>query len=62
MDEYAALFAETNYAFFTGQPIDRTALENGLRRWKEIEPGFHSAYLEAILEDTGRDPLHYFIR
>ena len=62
VDEYAALFAETNYAFFTGQPIDRTALENGLRRWKEIEPGFHSAYLEAILEDTGRDPLHYFIR
>ena len=62
VEKLAALFAETNYAYFTGEPIDSTALAEGIRRWKELDPGFHSSYLEAILEDTGRDPLHYFIR
>ena len=62
VEEFAALFADTNYAFFTGEPIDHTALEEGLRKWKEADPGFHSSYLESILEDNGRDSLHYLIR
>ena len=62
VEEFADLFAETNYAYFTGEPIDRTVLAEGIRQWKEIDPGFHSSYLESILADTGRDPLHYFIR
>ena len=61
-EEFAVLFANTNYAYFTGEPIDRTTLEEGIRHWKTIDPGFHSGYLEAILEDTGIDPLHCFIR
>ena len=61
-EEFAALFAETNYAYFTGEPIDRTALAEGIRHWKEMNPNFHSSYLESILEDEGRDSLHYFIR
>ena len=62
VEKFAALFADTNYAFFTGEPIDHAALEEGLRSWKEADPGFHSSYLESILEDNGRDPLHYLIR
>ena len=61
-EEFADLFAKTNYAFFTGEQIDRSALSEGIRRWKEVDPGFHSSYLEAILEDEGKDPLHCFIR
>ena len=62
VEEFAALFADTNYAFFTGEPIDHAALEEVLRKWKEADPGFHSSYLESILEDNGRDSLHYLIR
>ena len=60
-DELATIFAETNFAYYTGLPIDRTALMEGLERWRELDPGIHSGYLESIIEDTSPDALHLVI-
>ena len=60
--EFAALFAETNYRYFTGQPIDRVALAAEIEKWKSAGPGFRNSYLEGILNDDCEDALHYEIK
>ena len=57
VERLAALFADTNLAYFTGERVDRAALAEGIEYWKTLDEGFHFSYLESILNDPGEDPL-----
>lgn len=54
----AETFARANLSYFTGAPVDREALEEGIELWEAQGEGFETAYLRSILQDESPDPLH----
>lgn len=63
IERMARCFAETNLAYFTGEPIDREKLASDLEFWVETTgESFHTAYLRSILEDEAPNPLQIEFR
>ncbi len=63
IERMARCFAETNLAYFTGEPIDREKLARDLEFWMETTgESFHTAYLRSILEDDALNPLQIEFR
>lgn len=63
IERMARCFAETNLAYFTGEPLDREKLARDLEFWMETTgESFHTAYLRSILEDDAPDPLQIEFR
>ena len=63
IERMACCFAETNLAYFTGEPIDREKLARDLEFWVETTgESFHTAYLRSILEDDAPNPLQIEFR
>ena len=63
IERMARCFAETNLAYFTGEPIDREKLARDLEFWMETTgESFHTAYLRSILEDDAPNPLQIEFR
>ncbi len=58
VERLARCFAETNLAYFTGEPLDREHLSAELEFWVETAgESFQTAYLRSILEDEARNAL-----
>ena len=61
-ERIAACFADTNLAYFTGEPLDRDRLRDEIAFMEAQAADFSSVYLRSILEDEAPDPLTVVIR
>ena len=58
VERMARCFAETNLAYFTGEPLDRGKLSRELDFWEDTTgESFHTAYLRCILLDESPNAL-----
>lgn len=58
VERLARCFADTNFAFFLGEEIDREALAAELAFWQEAAgEGLEIAYLRTVLKDVSPSPL-----
>lgn len=63
VERLARCFADTNLAYFTGDPLDRDRLAEDLAFWVETEgESFRTSYLRSILEDDSPDPRNAVLR
>lgn len=58
-DLLAETFAQLNTAYFAGDRVDVSALENGLSLWEEQPSSFYRAYIQSILAEA--DTEHHSI-
>ncbi len=61
VDLLAETFAQINWAYFAGLPVEENHYTEGLALWQQ-QGGFVNSYLQTMLEACKRDNLHITIR